>query len=105
MTSEPRVIIDKLDVDNYPYWKRKMKFQLISKKLWTAVEPVAETTEKPGTRSVSEASATEEEAVPVYGAMLNKKKCHYCGKVGHLQANCRVKIADKRKQPRMSVAF
>ena len=240
MTSESRVVIDKLDVDNYPYWKRKMKFLLISKKLWTAVEPVKETTEKPGTRSVSDAAATaeeksmealaiiglhvadhllnevdeadsardlwnkfektyaarsnarllqlkqelvnlrlegreaiqqymarakglmsdlkaagsaveesevtlhvlqglpqiynvtvevlslsdgltldgimpkllqiehrkeKEEAVPVYGAMLNKKKCHYCGKIGHLQANCRLRVADKRKQPRMSVAF
>ena len=34
---------------------------LISKKLWTAVEPVKETTEKPGTRSVSDAAATAEE--------------------------------------------
>ena len=43
--------------------------------------------------------------VPVYGAKLDKRKCHYCGKPGHLQASCRLKAADKRKLPARVVAF
>ena len=250
MTSESRVTIDKLDVDNYPYWKRKIKFLLISKKLWAAIEPATETSQKPETRSASsETAATASEksmealaiiglhvadhllrevdeadsarqlwdkfestfaarsnarllqlkqelinlklegkeaiqqyvarakglmsdlkaigssveesevalhvlqslptsynvtvevlslsddltldgilpkllqteqrgerepAVPIYGTKLDKRKCHYCGKPGHLQASCRVKIADERikrdemrgrKLPQRTVAF
>lgn len=63
MATDSRVTIDKLDVDNYPYWRRKMKFLLVSKKLWSAIEPAAvPESEKRETRSAStESSAAASE--------------------------------------------
>lgn len=43
-------------------------------------------------------------AVPIYGTRTTKK-CHYCGKAGHIQAQCRIKAADQKKIPRKVVAF
>ena len=38
MTTEVKNAVELLDVDNYATWRSKIKFLLVTKNLWTAVE-------------------------------------------------------------------
>ncbi len=46
MATDERVSIAKLDVENYAAWSREIKYLLIGRGLWGAVDPCAWTTRR-----------------------------------------------------------
>ena len=38
MASESRIVIEKLDTDNYGIWRQRMKALLLSKELWSVID-------------------------------------------------------------------
>lgn len=51
---------------------------------------------------VQQHKSEDEKLVPIFGAMSKmhiskQRKCHHCGKPGHLQAQCRLKVSDEHR--------
>ncbi len=59
--------IDKLGVDNYETWCRKMKFLPITKKLWSAIKPDSAESDRETRSSSREVSEKSKEALGLIG--------------------------------------
>ena len=59
--------IDKLGIDNYETWSYKMKFLLITKKLWSAIEPDPAESDRETRSSSKEVSDKSKEALGLIG--------------------------------------
>lgn len=59
--------IEKLGIDNYETWACKMKFLLITKKLWSAIEPAASETDRETRSSSKDGSDKSQEALGLIG--------------------------------------